>query len=456
MFGGLKKSASRLALVAAAGVLSTNAFAADLGGDCCADLEERVAELEATTARKGTRKTSLEVWGQVNKIIVAWNDGINKNVTLGTDNTSASTRFGFRGMAKVHPGLTAGYSIVIEQGSGATTTGISQFQDKGGINAISGGNNSSLTANGLYFNTGSNDPLITMREANWWLESSTVGRLTVGRFVNTAGVTGQIDLAGIGLTAASGSVSIIGTGLTFRTNNANNGGATPPSSANGLRGTLNYTNYTLGNTTDNKGEYASRENGVMYTSPTLAGFTLAASVANTLNADTQCNAGNSSLAGTATVLTGCGENYAQGPIASVNLKYAGESGGFRYAAAIGYEDSNNANATSMFGNNGTSLRQHSTNAGLSTSLMHVPTGLFAQGFSTSIPAVMISTTTLVARLSSARAPTAPTPRIPLRSGWCRLVSSRTGSASATPLSMVSISRRRTASTPSAWKQLATL
>ena len=32
------------------------AKAADLGGDCCADLEERVAELEATTARKGNKK----------------------------------------------------------------------------------------------------------------------------------------------------------------------------------------------------------------------------------------------------------------------------------------------------------------------------------------------------------------------------------------------------------------
>ena len=53
MFGGLKKSASRMAIVAAAGTMMTGtAFAADLGGDCCADLEERVAELEATTDRK--------------------------------------------------------------------------------------------------------------------------------------------------------------------------------------------------------------------------------------------------------------------------------------------------------------------------------------------------------------------------------------------------------------------
>ena len=45
---------------------SAPAFAADLGGDCCADLEERVAELEATTARKGNRKVSLSIYGQVN------------------------------------------------------------------------------------------------------------------------------------------------------------------------------------------------------------------------------------------------------------------------------------------------------------------------------------------------------------------------------------------------------
>jgi len=42
------------------------AYAADLGGNCCADFEERVAELEATTARKGKRRVSVEVSGQIN------------------------------------------------------------------------------------------------------------------------------------------------------------------------------------------------------------------------------------------------------------------------------------------------------------------------------------------------------------------------------------------------------
>jgi hypothetical protein len=40
------------------------ASAADLGGDCCADLEERVAELEATRVRKGNKKVKLELYGR--------------------------------------------------------------------------------------------------------------------------------------------------------------------------------------------------------------------------------------------------------------------------------------------------------------------------------------------------------------------------------------------------------
>lgn len=49
-----------------ASVLSVaTADAASLGGDCCADLEERVAELEVTALRKGNRKISLKISGHV-------------------------------------------------------------------------------------------------------------------------------------------------------------------------------------------------------------------------------------------------------------------------------------------------------------------------------------------------------------------------------------------------------
>ena len=120
MIGGLLKStASRLALLAAAGVVMggmavPSAKAADLGGDCCADLEERVAELEATTARKGNRKMSLTVYGQVNRAILYWNDGKRSNTYVGLDNHNSASRFGFMGSAKISPAWSAGYSVLLD------------------------------------------------------------------------------------------------------------------------------------------------------------------------------------------------------------------------------------------------------------------------------------------------------------------------------------------------------
>src|SRR5262245_47907480 len=77
MIRGFMKTTSRSALLAAAGILMGSyaygpAKAADLGGSCCGDLEERVAELEATTARKGNRVVSLQIYGQVNKALLYW------------------------------------------------------------------------------------------------------------------------------------------------------------------------------------------------------------------------------------------------------------------------------------------------------------------------------------------------------------------------------------------------
>src|SRR5882757_3226901 len=98
MIGGLLSNTSRLALIAATGLFvgglaMPSAKAADLGGDCCADLEERVAELEATSARKGNRKMGLTISGQVNRAIVWFNDGKSSNTYYGLDNINQSTRF---------------------------------------------------------------------------------------------------------------------------------------------------------------------------------------------------------------------------------------------------------------------------------------------------------------------------------------------------------------------------
>jgi predicted porin len=89
------------------------ARAADLGGDCCADLEERVAELEATTVRKGNKKVSVEVYGNVNKDVLTWDDGVEQN-TYVEDNGYKTSRFGIRGKAKIINDWNGGYRLEVE------------------------------------------------------------------------------------------------------------------------------------------------------------------------------------------------------------------------------------------------------------------------------------------------------------------------------------------------------
>ena len=104
MFGGLTKTSSRIAIAAALGmtlggfVMSSHpAKAADLGGDCCADLEERVAELEATTVRKGNKKVSVTLSGWVVKDATWWDDGQRVNFYVGDKDTTLSSHFQISG-----------------------------------------------------------------------------------------------------------------------------------------------------------------------------------------------------------------------------------------------------------------------------------------------------------------------------------------------------------------------
>jgi hypothetical protein len=170
MIGGLLKSASRWALVAAAGIIvggvaMPSAKAADLGGDCCADLEERVAELEATTARKGNRKMSLTITGQVHRMVLFWNDGHSSDTYYGIDNTNSSSRFSFTGTAKVTPRVSMGFDITIEIEAGGTSSKLSQFDEDGKVGAqISG-------AGAASFNAANSDAYFgDARRAAWWIE----------------------------------------------------------------------------------------------------------------------------------------------------------------------------------------------------------------------------------------------------------------------------------------------
>ena len=109
MFGGLTKTSSRIAIAAALGMvlggyaLTSPAKAQDVGGDCCADLEERVAELEATTVRKGNKKVSVTLSGWVVKSMNWWDDGGHGNFAVGDKDYDLGTRFAITARRRSHP-----------------------------------------------------------------------------------------------------------------------------------------------------------------------------------------------------------------------------------------------------------------------------------------------------------------------------------------------------------------
>lgn len=74
----------------------TPAAAGDLGSDCCADLEERVAELEAATVRKGNSKLEMTLAGTVSHAALSWNDGQNSDTYI-VDNDNDGTSFEIEG-----------------------------------------------------------------------------------------------------------------------------------------------------------------------------------------------------------------------------------------------------------------------------------------------------------------------------------------------------------------------
>ena len=80
------------------------------------DLEERIAELEQTTAHMASRRLFLTMYGQIDRALLFWNDGFDKG-THGVDNQTSSSRFGFAGHATIKPGWTAGYRLELDIGS---------------------------------------------------------------------------------------------------------------------------------------------------------------------------------------------------------------------------------------------------------------------------------------------------------------------------------------------------
>jgi hypothetical protein len=319
------KNLSLYALLAA-GVLAggiTSANAADLGGNCCADLEERIAELEATTARKGNRKVSLTVSGWVAEQVVIWDDGVETNAYQTSLGSTLQSHFKFTGSAQIASGVSAGYVIHVEATS-AENLGVSQAADDNGAG-------------------------LSVLQSFWFVKSDKLGRLSVGLQSSAADNVAVLP-DGSGTLAFANYIMYDVNGFGVRRNGAfrTTGAAGAPNLNWGSLATCqSFTGAdTLGLGADCDGV---PNNNVRYDTPTFMGFSASAS---------------------------WGEDDTWG----LAGRYAAEFNGIKIAAAIGYyenTDENGAGAKEVAERARGGKQSSALQAGLY--LQHVPTGLFAYG-----------------------------------------------------------------------------
>jgi predicted porin len=234
------KGIAGLAALAAFGIIANGATAgaADLGGDCCADLEERIAELESTTARKGNRKVSLEVSGQVNEALLYWDDGKESNTYVVT-NDNSRTRVRFKGKAKINADWEAGYLLEIGV-RGANSKRFAQDDDDADSNS------------GL-----------DIRDSAWFVKNKRYGAVWLGHTATATDTITEINLTQTKDFAKYSDVEDTGMGLFVR------------SATNDDLSRLRWFRM-LGVHGDQPGDGDRRYDGVRYDSPEFAGFTISA------------------------------------------------------------------------------------------------------------------------------------------------------------------------------------
>jgi hypothetical protein len=286
MFGGTKRRLGvALGFAASAVALAAvmPAHAADLNGGAYADLEERIAELEATTARKGNRKVSLTVSGVVNEALLAWDDGRESNVYVVT-NEEYQDRFRFAGEAEITKGWKAGYLIEI------------------GIRGSREDRVNQDTANGS--NPDGRDGVST-RHSAWWLSSKDYGKLWAGLTSDAADGITEINLANTNHFASSNKQYLGDSG--------NNGFF---ALHNGQRSNIKWGLFASPPGLAQQPGEGHRENLIKYETPTIAGFVGSAA-------------------------------WGEDDLWNLALRYKGEFSGFKFAAGIAYSEVNGGNPNNI-------------------------------------------------------------------------------------------------------------
>ena len=313
------------------------AAAADLGATCCADLEERVAEIEATTVRKGNRRVSLTLSGQVTRSLMYWNDEFQSDV-YSVDNPLNTSRFRFVGSAQINPELQAGFMMELDIRLGARSNQVNQFDDDGisGSGGILGG---AALGDGI---GGVGDSVLGIRTANWWLESRHVGKLTVGRLNTATSGISTIDLSGSSVIISSEPGNWDGA-FFMRNVLGATGSATWSTQCGGPSAAGPYSS-------DCFEHGPSRRDAVRYDTPTWHGFSVSAA-------------------------------FGEDDFWDAALRYSGEGHGFRVAAGIGYRRYEDREPdVVVFGPPDGKLQDTDRRHWLtSASVMHVASGVFLNG-----------------------------------------------------------------------------
>jgi predicted porin len=309
----------------AAGVLAggmTASNAADLGGNCCADLEERIAELEATTARKGNRKVSLTISGWVAQQVMFWDDGVTKNAYVTDTGTTLGSHVKFTGAAQINSDWSAGYVLHLEAISNDPLA-VSQKADNAGVIGAGKGKD------------------VGVLQSFWFLKSNTFGKLSVG-LQSSAADNVAILPDGSGSLVAANYVMFDNNGFLLRTTSFY--GSSRPSTLSGINwGSL----ATCNNGLNGVGVVADCDgvpnNVVRYDTPTFGGFSASAS-------------------------------WGEDDIWAVAGRYAGEFNSVKVSAAIAYTESTDFGT--FINSAGASTRGNVGALQIGGYLEHVPTGLF--------------------------------------------------------------------------------
>ncbi|MFA5949448.1 MAG: porin [Hyphomicrobium sp.] len=311
-----------LAVAAAIGGTIGVASAADLGGNCCADLEERIAELESTTVRKGNKKVSLTIYGQVNQGVLYWDDGTESN-TYVVNNKTSTTVVGLEGSAAITARLSAGYRVEFELAD-SNSDWVDQGADLPGV----GGEVGQSGRSGVF-----------ARHSQWFIQDKQLGRVSVGLQSNATDNIAEMDLSKTSSVSLS-SVETWNEGFFLRDKAGNT------FAYSGLLGLAGTSGILVGDLF--RGNFdGGRGNLVRYDSPLLHGFIASAS-------------------------WGDDNDWA------VALRYAGEFSGTKIRAGLGYHSGkilDTDNIALQLNANGGAVPNHQEIVG-SVSALHQPTGLF--------------------------------------------------------------------------------